>query len=373
MVSGGRGSGKSSFLNWAECEIQNGSGEFECPAIKVEFRETPGMVFTAYKDLLTDLKGHQDFGRFRKSLDNSKVRTSIDAALTILEKTSSLAGPYKLGVDAGVAVARGLNPSDGFDYTKLISAFLQILRSLSKDLVDKGQFLVILLDDVQWSSEPDFRLMNDLIQNLPPGIVLITAFRMEAGYYEKHAKLQGELQRYGHAEIMLGGMDKRGIKEFAKLRYNLSIDDETALLLSEKIGDPLCLVSCFNLLRKRGLPPTLESFKEILPLALDSANCIYTGLDQRWQDRINSLCILRPPLLLSIIQCMLEENDIIRLKDEFDQSHVFRRLDRELYDFAHPSLREYRRKELPESASKELSSRAAKCFEHLEIEMGMET
>ena len=47
MVSGGRGSGKSSFLNWAEREIQNGSGEFECPAIKVQFLETPGMVFTA--------------------------------------------------------------------------------------------------------------------------------------------------------------------------------------------------------------------------------------------------------------------------------------------------------------------------------------
>ena len=373
LVSGGRGSGKSSFLSWAESEIQNGSGEFKCPAIKVQFLETPGMVFTAYRDLLTVLKGHQKFGWFRTSLDNSKVRASIDAALTILEKTSDLAGPYKMGVDAGVAVARGLTSSESFDYTKLISAFLQIFRSLSEDLAEKGRFITILLDDVQWSSEPDFKLMNDLIQNLPPGIVLITAFRLESGYHDKHARLQAELLRFGHAEMALGGMDKDGIKEFAELRYGLSIDDETAQLLSEKIGDPLCLVGSFNLLKKSGLSPTLENFMDILPQCLDSARCIYTGLDAMWQDRINSLCILHPPLILSIISCMLEEKDIIRLKDEFDHSPVFRKLDRELYDFAHPSLREYRRKELPTSASKELNSRAAKCFEHLEMEMGVET
>jgi len=373
MVSGGRGSGKSSFLDWAESEIQNESGEFKCPAIKVQFLETPGMVFTAYRDLLTDLKGHQKFGWFRKSLENSKVRTSIDAALTILEKTSSLAALYTPGVNAGVAVAKGLTSSDSFDYTKLISAFLHIFRSVSEDLAERDQFFAILLDDVQLSSDTDFRLMNDLIQSLPVGIVLITAFRREADYYEKHAKLQGELLRYDHTEIVLGGMDEAGVEEFAKLRYNLSIDDKTAKHLSEKIGDPLCLVGCFNRLQNRGLPPTLESFQEILPQCLDHAQCLYTGLDQIWQDRINSLCILDPPLFLSIISCMLGEKNITRLKDEFDQSHVFRRLDREKYEFAHPSLREYRRKELPESAIIELSKRAVNCVEHLKTKMGTET
>lgn len=373
LVSGGRGSGKSSFLNWAESEIQNGSGEFRCPAIKVSFLETPGMVFTAYRDLLTNLKGHQKVGWFTKTLDNSKVRASIDAALTILEKTSSLAGPYTPGVDAAVAVAKGLASSDGFDYTKLISAFLQIFRSLSEDLAEKSRFIAILLDDVQWSSDTDFRLMNDLIKNLPPGIVLIVAFRMEADYYEKHEKLQGELLRYGHTEIMLGGMEERGIKELAELRYDISIEDETSRLLCEKIGDPLCLVGCFNLLQNRGLPPTLENFQEILPWCLNPAQCLYIGLGQIWQDRINSLCILDPPLFLSIIFCMLEEKDMTRLKDEFDQSHVFKRLDQEVYDFAHPSLREYRRRELPKSEGKKLSKRLVKCLEHQDTEVGIET
>ena len=149
----------------------------------------------------------------------------------------------------------------------------------------------------------------------------------------------------------------------------MTIDEPTADFLSQKIGDPLCLVGCFNLLQKRNLAPSLKSFKEILPQALDSARCIYTGLDPKWQSRVNSLCILHPPLLLSVISCMLKEQDLVILQDELDQSLVFRRLETELYDFAHPSLREYRRKELPESAVKMLHSQAAKCLENLEARL----
>ncbi len=73
MLSGARGSGKTSFIEWAEYEIQN-KPELKSPAIKKAFLETPGMIFTTYRDLLTDLKGHQKFGWFKKTLGNPKVK-----------------------------------------------------------------------------------------------------------------------------------------------------------------------------------------------------------------------------------------------------------------------------------------------------------
>jgi hypothetical protein len=71
-------------------------------------------------------------------------------------------------------------------------------------------------------------------------------------------------------------------------------------------------------------------------------------------------------MYLSVISCMLKEQDTTRLQDELDQSLVFKRLEAEIYDFAHPSLREYRRKELPRGLVKALHSQAAKCLENLE-------
>ena len=366
MISGRRGSGKSSFLNWAENEIQNGADGTQSPAIKKEFLETPGMVFTTYRELLIGLKEHQTLGLFRRSLEDSKVRKSIDTALAVIEKMSPLAGPYSAVANAGVAAAKVLLPGAVIDHTQLLSSFLSIFRALSEEMVNNNKILAILLDDVQWSSGPDFQLIKDLMRSLPPGIVLVAAFRVETESEKRYAELQNEIFRYGYEEIRLGGMLKEDIAEFASLRYNLSIDEQTAEFLSQKIGDPLCLVGCFNLLKKQNLAPDLVSFQEILPQALDSARCIYTGLDVHWQSRVNSLCILHPPLYLSVISCMLKEQDTARLKDELDQSLVFIRLETEIYDFAHPSLREYRRKELPQSLVKELNSQAAKCLESLE-------
>ena len=127
MISGRRGSGKSSFLNWAENKIQNETDGSDCPAIKKEFYETAGMVFVTYRELFTDLKGHQKFGWL-----------------------SSLAGPASIGVDAGVATARGLMPSEKVDYTQLFTSFLQIFRGLSEKMAEEDRFLAILLDDIQW-------------------------------------------------------------------------------------------------------------------------------------------------------------------------------------------------------------------------------
>jgi len=367
MISGARGSGKTSFLDWAEYEIQNKPGGLESPTIKKAFLETPGMIFTTYKDLLTELKEHQKFGWFKRALDNPNVKKSIEVVLGVLEKASSLAGPVKVGIKSGVVATRAFLPAETVEYSQLLSSFLIILRSLSGELTKNEQFFAILCDDAQWSSEPDFHLLKDLIRNLPPGIAFIIAFRLESESMEKYVELRQELDRFGHTEIRLSGMTTEEIKDFANLRYGLSVNNSTAQFLSMNIGDPFCLVSCFNLLRIRNLDPSLVNVQKVLPEAVDPARCIYSELDQQWRDRVDSLSILHPPLLLSLIACMLgtKESDIVRLQDELNQSVVFRRLARESYDFAHPSLREYRRKELPESVMIRLHSQAAKCFEAL--------
>jgi len=368
MVSGRRGSGKSSFLNWAENEIQLKANENGCPAIKSEFFETPGMIFTIYKRLLTELKAHEKFGWFKNLIDDSNVRKSIDVALEVISGLSSLTGPYAPVLNTGTAAAKKLLPGEIVDHAQLLASFLAIFRGLGCEMVKKNKSLTILLDDVQWSSGPDFQLMKDLMRNLPAGFALIIAFRVESDSEKKYIDLQNEIYRYGYEEIKLGKMQKEEIKEFADQRYKISIDDQVAEFLSNNVGDPLCLMGCFNLLKKTKRMPDLKSFQQILPKALDSARCIYTGLDACWQNRINSLCILRPPMYLTVISCMLKEHDTARLKDELDHSLVFMSLDidKESYDFAHPSLREYRRKELPKGKVIELNSIAAKCLEKLE-------
>ncbi|PXF59836.1 MAG: hypothetical protein C4B59_10530 [Candidatus Methanogaster sp.] len=363
ILSGARGSGKTSFIEWVEHEIQN-EPKLNGIAIKKTFPDAPGMIFATYVDLLRDLKGYQKFGWFKKALDSPKVKKSIGAVLDALEKASPLAGPAKVGVDAGAAVTRTLLPHETVDYTQLFSSFISALDALSDELTYEDKFLAILLDDVQWSSEPDFRLLKYLIQNPLPAIAFIITFRLEAGTMAMYAELRRELDRYG-TEIPLSGMAPDEIKDFADLRYGLSVDDQTAEFLHETIGDPFCLVRCFDLLRRRNLAPSLANAREVLPEAVEPARSIYSELDQPWKDRLNSLCILRPPMSLSLIACMLKEGDIVRLQDELDRSVVFRRLKREEYDFVHSSLREYRREELPGRAAVELHSQAARCFETL--------
>lgn len=367
LISGARGSGKSSFLDWAEYEIQEREAGLQSPAIKRAFLETPGMVFVTYRDLLTQLKGHQKFGWFRKTLNNDKVSKSIDSVLGALETVSSLAGPAKAGIDVAAALARGALPAPAVEYSQLLSPFLVVLRNLSEAL-DGKRFLAVLCDDAQWSSEPDFALLKDLFRNLPPGIVFIITFRLETESMAMYANLRQELDRFGHNEINLSGMAAEEVRDFALRRYAFSVDEATAEFLHRNIGDPLCLVNCFNLMHRRQMEPNLASVQEILLEAVDPIRCIYSGLEEKWRSRVDTLCILRPPMPLSLIAAMLETeaHELARLQDELNQSVVFRRLEKEIYDFAHPSLREYRRNELPESISVMLHAKAARCMETMQ-------
>lgn len=373
VVSGTTGSGKSSLINWAEYEIQRGEGGLENPAIKREFAEAPGAVFDAYRDLLTELKEHQQFGWFKKLLHNADVRNSIDVGLSFLKEMSSFAGPIsRAGIGAGVtAVQKLINPQDANNsYSELLSSFLEILRNLSSRLRD-NQFLTIICDDAQYSSDPEFYLLLDLIRNLPTrgyeGIAFVIAFDPETRSKEKYNLLQSKLKRYGHSEIRLSGMTAEETMDFAKQRYGLVIDKSTADLLSSTFGGPFSLVNCFNLLQRRNLEVNHDNIGAILSEALDPVDCIYSELDKQWRNRVNSLCMLDSPMTLSVIAEMLDETELQRitdLNDELEKSAVFKRLEKDTYDFAFPSMREYRRKALPEFVKTKLHAKAAKCLEH---------
>jgi len=46
-----------------------------------------------------------------------------------------------------------------------------------------------------------------------------------------------------------------------------------------------------------------------------------------------------------------DKNSIINLKEELDQSVIFKRIEKEIYDYSHPSLREYLKEEMPEDST----------------------
>ena len=50
MISGRRGSGKSSFLNWSKNEIQNENDGSDCPAIKKNFQRPQGWYSSPIKN-----------------------------------------------------------------------------------------------------------------------------------------------------------------------------------------------------------------------------------------------------------------------------------------------------------------------------------
>jgi AAA15 family ATPase/GTPase len=240
LISGARGSGKSSFLEWIKYEIQNKPGGLESPAIKKEFLETTGMIFLTYRDLLTDLKGYQKFGWFKKILDNPKVKNSIEVALDVLEKASPLTGQAKIGLDFGITTAKKMLPEQPSEYSQLLPSFLSVLRNLSEELTNNNRLFAIIVDDVQFSSDSDFILLKDLIRNPLPAIIFIAAFRLEAKKIEMYEELRQELHRFNHTEICLSGMIEKEIKDLANKRFGLSISDETAQFLRINIGDPLC-------------------------------------------------------------------------------------------------------------------------------------
>ncbi len=367
LISGATGSGKSSLLRWAAEEIQK-SGEPKTFVITKEFYETPGMAFRIYKDLLKDLQGHTKSGRFKEIIENSDVIESLNAALNLLETFTSVAEPVGAFARIAKVIMGAAAPPQKVEYEDILSSILTVFRKISAELKKNDHSIAILLDDVQWSSEPDFQLLKDLIRNIPQNVAFLLTYRREEKTNQMYEELMGELNRWINTEIPLYQLDSAGIKDFATRRYDLSLSDSSARYLEEKVGDPLSLVVCFNLLQRRGLSPDIDNLETILPEVLERpAKSFLSGLDQLSQDRVNQLCILKSPIPFSVIACLIETTPqgAAQLQSDLDSSIAFRRINHGLYDFGHPSLREYCRRELPDIQKFELHKRAAECFKNL--------
>ena len=369
LISGSRGSGKTSFLDWIEFdnELQSTSGEI--PVINQAFMETPGMTYATYKDLLTQLQSHQKFGWFQNIISNPDVIKKLTATLDVIDRVSSVTGPGKPLVDASVSISRSILSNEITGYSPLLISFLEVFQCLSDELKkDPNRCLVIICDDVQWCSDPDFLLLKDLIRNIPPRIALIFSFRLQPDYDEKYSKILAELTRYSYEEIRLGRMMHDEVEEFAKLRAGLNPEDpETksiCKILGERLGEPLSLGRFFTLVKKRNLKLQNNNFEDVLNESLHPAKSIYMELDRNWKERLEALSILDPPISFDLICCMLEIDgrNAPRLLDDFDHIGLFIRIDKENYDFAHPALREYVKTSLTTITKKHWSKRAAKCL-----------
>jgi len=367
LISGATGSGKSSLLRWVAGEIQKPE-EPEYLVITKELYDTPGMALKTYRDLLEDLQNHTKEGRFRAIIGNAGVIKSLNATLNLLETFTSVTEPVGAFTRLAKAIVDAVAPPQKVEYEDILSSILTVFQKISIELEKNDHLLVILLDDVQWSSEPDFRLLKDLIRNIPQNVTFLLTYRREDRTNQMYEELMGELYRWNHTEIPLYRLDSAGIKEFAARRYKLSLSDSSARHLEENVGDPLSLVVCFNLLQRKGLSPDIDNLETILPEVLEKpAKSLLSGLDQPSRDRVNLLCILKPPIPFSIIACMTETapQEAARLQSDLDNSIVFRRIERGLYDFGHSSLREYCRRELPGMQELELHKQATRCFENL--------
>lgn len=351
MISGTRRLGKTSLLDWTENMIQRSSDGF---TIKNSFLETPGNIFNIYKKLLYELKGYESHGTFNQIMANQHVRTVMRVALKTFDNVS------------GVTDLAEFMQNEDSGYDKICSDFLEVLNSVSNELVQNDKLLAILIDDVHWSSELDFKLLKDIIRKLPLNISIIFTYNLQEETKKYYNELQQEFVGFNFSEIQLGSMNADEIKEFAMKRCNLIIRDPVARFLSQKIGDPLTLVVSFNLLNQNNLEPTIDGFEQILPEALTRLKSIYKGLDSTSKSWANSLCVLESPMPLDIIACMLDRLESIELKDNLEDINVFRTISEECYDFRPHALREYCKERLPKVEKKNMYSKAAKCCARLE-------
>ena len=231
----------------------------------------------------------------QKVLQNPKIQQSIDVCLELVKAVSPLvsgAAPIG-GFASSIEIAKDALSGRPTHYYQVLTSFLDLFDNLSELLIEKERYLTLILDDIQWSSDQDFWLLKDLIRNLPPRILLILAFRREPKYNQKYIEIKQEMDRLQDRELCLDAMNCEEIKDIAELRYRYTLDEKTVNFLHQNIGDPLGLIVAFDHLQKEGVTPTLSHFKKLLPEIVESARCVHMGLNELWQGRVNSLCIIR--------------------------------------------------------------------------------
>ncbi|WP_292520662.1 AAA family ATPase [Methanoculleus sp.] len=362
MISGPPGIGKSSLLSWLAYEVQERPGGLRSPALKGEVFDLPGMIFSAFRDLLKDLRRHTASTRFGETLGVERIKEAVRYADDVLEKYVAPVEPVGLLSKSGEEIIGIFARSPEVGYDRVCQAFLELLQELGRLMSGTGRIGTILLDDVHLASSLDRRLLLDIMRDLPPGIILAFTCRAEDGACPGYPAMQEELRDLGFSEVRLSGMRGDEIREMAERRFDLFVSEAAADLLEGTSGDPFSLMACFNALSRRGLDPSPENIATILAGAKSPAEIAFAGLTGSGRTWAKELSILSPPFPVPVVACMLGLQGT-SATDRLRESSVFRRLPGGEYAFAHPLLQEHCRRELPADARAALNARAADCFE----------
>jgi hypothetical protein len=360
MISGPPGIGKSSLLSWLAREVRECPGGLPSPVLRAEVFDLPGMIFSAFRELVGDLRKQTAPGR----IGGEGMREAIRYAGDVLEKYAAPVEPVGLLPKTGEEIIGVFARSPEVGYDRVRQAFGELLRELGREMTGAGRIAAILLDDVHLASNLDRRLLRDTVHDLPPGILLAFTCRTEGAACPGPATLQ-EIRDSGYPEVQLPGMRRDEIRELGERRFRLAVDDAAAALLETTCSDPFSLMACFNALRCRGLAPSAGNMADVLAGAGGPAALAFTTLSGPGKALAEELCVLNPPFPVPVVACMLKlkETDVMLAADRMQESGIFRRLPGTGYAFAHPLLQEHCRRELSNDARIALNARAADCFE----------
>jgi energy-coupling factor transporter ATP-binding protein EcfA2 len=366
VISGPPGIGKSSLLNRLAYEVQERPGGRQSPVLRAEVFDLPGMIFSAFRELLNDLRRSSASARFGSILDAESMKEAIRYADDVFEKYAAPVEPVGLLPKAGEEIVGVFARSPEVGYDRVYQAFEELLRELGREMSMTGHVAAVLLDDVHLASSHDRRLLRDVVRDLPPGILLAFTCRTEDGAGSGYVTMQEEIRDLGIREVQLHGMQRHEIQELGERRFHVSIDDAAAGLLAESSGDPFGLMACFNALRNRGLAPSRENIADVIAGANDPAGLVFAALPEPVKAWTEDLCVLNPPFPVPVMACMLDLQgaDVTLMTDRMQENGMFRRLPGGEYAFAHPLLQEHCRHDLSEDARAALNARAADCFEH---------
>ena len=365
MISGPSGIGKSSLLNRLAYEVLERSGGRYPPLLRAEIFDLPGMIFSAFRELLNELRRSGAPVRREGIPGGEGMREAVRYADDVFEKYAAPVEPIGLFPKDGEEIIGIFARAPEVGYDRVYQAFEELLTELGREASMADRVAAVLVDDVHLASDHDRRLLRDVVRNLPPGIFLAFTCRTEEGDGSGYAKMQGDIRDLGAEEVQLHGMRGDEIREFAKRRFDLSVDDTTAAFLEEVSGNPFSLMACFNALQSRGLAPSRENVAEIIGGTKDPADLIYTALPPFVRAWAEDLCVLNPPFPAPVMACMLIplETGVAPTVDRLLESGMFRRGQGGGYAFAHPLLQEHCRQNLPEETRVSLNARAADCFE----------
>ncbi len=365
MISGPPGIGKSSLLTWFAYEVQERPGGLESPVLRGEVFDLPGMIFSAFRDLLKDLRRSAASARFGDALGTEGMKEAIRYADDVFEKYAAPVEPVGLLSKTGEEIIGIFARSPEVGYDRVYQAFEELLRELGGLMEGTGRVAAVLLDDVHLASSLDRRLLRDLMHDLPPGILLAFTCRTEGAADPGYVSMQEGIRNLGFPEVTLSGMQRHEIQEMGERRFGLSIGDAAADLLEDTSDDPFSLMACFNTLRHRDLAPSVGNIADVLAGAEDPAGLAFATLPGSGRAWAEELCVLNPPFPVPVMACMLDLQGagVTLMMDRMQESGIFRRLPGGDYAFAHPLLQEHCRRGLTADARAAFNAHAADCFE----------